>query len=56
MTYQRVCDACRKPIDPDDAFVEVAIPDGQRHFHDDGVCWAAVKAGIQQAIQQVRAS
>lgn len=54
MTYQRVCDACRKPIDADDMYVEVVVPEGQRHFHDDGVCWTTIKAALAQGIQAAR--
>lgn len=46
MTYMRVCDACKKPVDQADEFVEVVGPAGQRHYHDDAICWPTVRAAI----------
>lgn len=52
----RVCDACRKPIDDTEDYVELVGPEGQHHFHNTATvaCWSQVRDAITQAVSEIR--
>jgi len=54
VTFMRVCDACSLTIDDSAVFAEVVGPEGQRHYHDDGICWTKVQAGLAAGEAEAR--